>query len=133
MNISRKLLKAVSPYSHSSFLNFKTAPFEAWKHNGGNVAMACYPPRFLHGAAFRWELPAVWKNRMEAGFQRIDDFQPLARHIAHRIVRVMESFSTTLPRHVSWSWLQVMPSRHIHYAPSPGYGANEWYLAQIGP
>lgn len=26
---------------------------------------------------------------------------------------VSESFSTTLPRHVSWSWLQVMPSRYI--------------------
>lgn len=72
MNISRKLLKAVSPYSHSSFLNFKTAPFEAWKHNGGNVAMACYPPRFLHGAAFRWELPAVWKNRMEARLRFVE-------------------------------------------------------------
>ena len=26
---------------------------------------------------------------------------------------VSESFSTTLPRHVSWSWLQVMSSRYI--------------------
>lgn len=72
MNINRKLLKAVSPYSHSGFLNFKMAPFEAWKHNGGDIAMTCYPPRSLHGAAFRWELPTICKNNKEARLRFVE-------------------------------------------------------------
>ncbi len=68
----KKTLKAVAPYVHPGFLNFKTSPFEAWKENGGMVLGGCYPPRLLHGAAFRWELPAVWKNRKEARLRFVE-------------------------------------------------------------
>ena len=68
----KKLLKAVTPYHHPGFLNFKVAPYEAWRHNGGSVAKNCYPPRFLHGTVFRWELPTILKNRKEARLRFVE-------------------------------------------------------------
>lgn len=68
----KKLLKAVTPYHHPGFLNFKVAPYEAWRHNGGRVAKNCYPPRFLHGTVFRWELPTILKNRKEARLRFVE-------------------------------------------------------------
>lgn len=68
----KKLLKAVTPYHHPGFLNFKVAPYEAWRHNGGWVANNCYPPRFLHGTVFRWELPTILKNRKEARLRFVE-------------------------------------------------------------
>lgn len=69
---NKKILKAVAPYQHPEFLNFKQTPFEAWRQNGGMVAKACYPPRFLHGFAFRWELPAIWKSDKEARLRFVE-------------------------------------------------------------
>ena len=68
----KKLLKAVTPYHHPGFLNFKVAPYEAWRRNGGRVAKECYPPRFLHGTVFRWELPTIWKNSKEARLRFVE-------------------------------------------------------------
>lgn len=68
----KKILKAVAPYHHPGFLNFKQAPFEAWKQNGGMVAGEHYPPRFLHGAAYRWELPTIWKSKKEARLRFVE-------------------------------------------------------------
>lgn len=65
-------MKAVAPYHHPGFLNFKQAPFEAWKQNGGMVAGEHYPPRFLHGAAYRWELPTIWKSKKEARLRFVE-------------------------------------------------------------
>lgn len=67
-----KLLKAVAPYTHSGFLNFKAAPFVAWKQVGGAVAKAHYPCRLFHGAAYRWELPTVWKSTKEARLRFVE-------------------------------------------------------------
>ena len=61
-----KTIKAVAPFAHPGFLNFKQAPFAAWVRNGGLVAQEHYPPRWLHGAAYRWELSTIWKSRKEA-------------------------------------------------------------------
>ena len=71
-NLFKKLLKAVTPYHHPGFLNFKVAPYEAWRRNGGRVAKECYPPRFLHGTVFRWELPTIWKNSKEARLRFVE-------------------------------------------------------------
>ncbi len=68
----KKLLKAVTPYHHPGFLNFKVAPYEAWRRNGGRVAKECYPPRFLHGPIFCWELPTIWKNSKEARLRFVE-------------------------------------------------------------
>lgn len=68
----KKILKAVAPYHHPGFLNFKQAPFEAWKQNGGMVAGEHYPPRFLHGAAYRWKLPTIWKSKKEARLRFVE-------------------------------------------------------------
>ncbi len=68
----KKLLKAVAPYRHPEFLNFKTAPYEAWKRNGGAVAKAHYPWRPFHGPVFRRELPTVWKSKGEARLRFVE-------------------------------------------------------------
>lgn len=65
-------MKAVAPYQHSGFLNFKMAPYQAWKQNGGMVTGEHYPPRFLHGAAYRWEMPTVWKSKKEARLRLVE-------------------------------------------------------------
>ena len=56
-----KTVKAVTPYIYNHFVNFKLAPYNAWRRLGGEVAPAHYPPRFLHAFAFRYELPSVAK------------------------------------------------------------------------
>lgn len=57
-----KTVKAVAPYIYNHFVNFKSAPHEAWIKLGGQVASAHYPPRWLHGLAFRYELPSTLKK-----------------------------------------------------------------------
>ena len=77
MTTENKTLKAVAPYTHPGFLNFKCAPFEAYKRNGGKEARSHYPWRFLHWLAFRWELPTLWKSRREA---RLRFMEPVSLH-----------------------------------------------------
>lgn len=57
-----KTVKAVAPYIYPGGINFKHKPYEAWVKLGGQVAPAHYPPRFLHGIAFRCELPTTLKK-----------------------------------------------------------------------
>lgn len=72
MENRNKYIKAVPPYIHPGFLNFKLAPFEAWKRLRGDVAKSHYPPKCLHGAAFRWELPTLWKSKKEARLRFVE-------------------------------------------------------------
>ena len=72
MENKKKTIKAVAPFAHPGFLNFKQAPFAAWVRNGGLVAQEHYPPRSLHGAAYRWELPTIWKSRKEARLRFVE-------------------------------------------------------------
>ena len=72
MENRNKYIKAVPPYIHPGFLNFKLAPFEAWKRLGGDVAKSHYPPKCLHGAAFRWELPTLWKSKKEVRLRFVE-------------------------------------------------------------
>ena len=67
-----KTIKAVKPYIHSGYLNFKTAPYEAWVKSRGQVAEAHYPARILHGWAFRYELPAIFRNTQEARLRFVE-------------------------------------------------------------
>lgn len=61
-----KTVKAVAPHIHPEYLNFKTAPYEAWVKLGGRTAKAHYPARLFHKLAFQHELPTLWKNKKEA-------------------------------------------------------------------
>lgn len=72
MDNKKKTIKAVAPFAHPGFLNFKQAPFAAWVRNEGLVAQELYPPRWLHGAAYRWELPTIWKSRKEARLRFVE-------------------------------------------------------------
>lgn len=60
-----KTVKAVAPYIHPRGINFKHKPYEAWVKLGGQVAPAHYPPRFLHGLAFRYEIPK-WVQKFKS-------------------------------------------------------------------
>ena len=57
-----KTVKAVAPYIYPGGINFKHKPYEAWVKLGGQVASAHYPPRWMHGLAFRYELPDWCKS-----------------------------------------------------------------------
>ena len=105
----KKILKAVSPFIHPSFLNFKMMPYEAWKRNWGEVAKAHYPWRWLHGAAYRWELPTIWKCRKEARLRfvepvslKFDSFPDYARY------EVVPMFWDCWPRYfeMTCEWLR---------------------------
>ena len=68
----KKRLRAVAPYIHPEYLNFKTAPYEAWVRNGGQTAKAHYPWRPFHGPVFRHELPLFGQNRDEARLRFVE-------------------------------------------------------------
>lgn len=67
-------VKAVAPYIHPGYLNFKIAHYEAWKRIGGQIAPAYYPWRAFHGLAFRYELPSwsVIKSKKEARLRFVE-------------------------------------------------------------
>ena len=67
-----KVVKAVAPYHHLGFLNFKEGPYLAWKELGGMVAKEHYPWRMFHGLAYRGELPTLWKNKKEARLRFVE-------------------------------------------------------------
>lgn len=105
----KKILKAVSPFIHPGFLNFKMMPYEAWKRNGGEVAKAHYPWRWLHGAAYRWELPTIRKSRKKARLRfvepvslKFDSFPDYARN------EVVPMFWDCWPRYfeMTCEWLR---------------------------
>ena len=66
------IVKAVPPYVHPEYLNFKDSPYTAWVKCGGQTADAHYPARLFHGFAFRWELPTLWKNKKEARLRFVE-------------------------------------------------------------
>ena len=68
----RKNIKAVAPYIHPEYLNFKAAAYEAWVKCGGQTAEAHYPIRMFHGLAFRYEMPSLWKHHKEARLRFIE-------------------------------------------------------------
>lgn len=88
-----KSVKAVAPYQHPGFLNFKMAPYEAWVKCGGQVSSAHYPPRWLHGLAFRYELPTLWKNKAEAHLRFVEpvslSFDAFPDYAYHEIIPVV--------------------------------------------
>ena len=63
-----KTVKAVAPYIYPGGINFKHKPYEAWVRLGGQVAPAHYPPRWLHGWAFRYEIP-TWGGSIVQKFR----------------------------------------------------------------
>ena len=56
-------IKAVQPFLHPGSINFKYSPFKAWKEIGGQAAKEFYPPRALHGLAFKCSFPRICQCR----------------------------------------------------------------------
>ena len=69
-----KTVKAIAPYIHPNGINFKHKAYNAWKELGGSVAPAHYPPRLLHGMAFRYELPRLLENKNEARLRFVQPY-----------------------------------------------------------
>lgn len=72
MKTQNKVLKAVAPFFHPGFLNFKKFPYESWVKLGGSVARCCYPLRAFHSLAFRFEWPTLWKSKQEARLRFVE-------------------------------------------------------------
>ena len=81
---------AVAPYIHHGWLNFKTAAYEAWVKQGGQIVKAHYPVRALHGVFFRWELPTLWKSKNEARLRFVEpvsiSFDTFPDYAQHEVV-----------------------------------------------
>lgn len=86
----RKKIKAVAPYVHPEFLNFKTAAYEAWVKMGGDVANAHYPWRPFHGPVFRHELPTIREDQHEARLRFVEPisiyFDTFPDYTQHEII-----------------------------------------------
>lgn len=67
-----KIVRAVRPYIHPKSSNFKNLPFETWLKIGGQITSAHYPFRLLHGLAFRYELPTLFKSKKEARLRFVE-------------------------------------------------------------
>lgn len=85
-----KTVKAVRPYIHPGHLNFKQAPYEAWEANGGKVLPSRFPWRFLHGLAYRYDLPSLCKNKRDAALMFVEpvsiSFDTFPYYAAHEII-----------------------------------------------
>ena len=67
-----KTVKAVAPYIHQKYLNFKTAPYEAWVKCGGQKSPPHYPARPFHKLAYEHELLTLWQNKKEARLRFVE-------------------------------------------------------------
>lgn len=56
---SIKKVFAVKPYTESGRPVFKIYPYNSWKRLGGKTVRSLFPPRPLHGLAFRWQIPYI--------------------------------------------------------------------------
>lgn len=69
-----KTVKAVPPYQYEGKSNFKWYLYKAWEEAGGLVASSHYPPRALHGLAYKWDVQWPWKSRTEARLRFVSGF-----------------------------------------------------------
>lgn len=61
---------AVAPYNHG--INFKMQVYDAWVKAGASTMRSHYPPHLLHGYAFNYELPSVWKSNKKAQLRFVE-------------------------------------------------------------
>lgn len=85
-----KKISAVKPYVHPNYLNFKSAPYNAWEKNGGNIAKSHYPLRILHSIVYKIDLPTLCKNTKEARLRFVSgfsiSFDTFPDYMTHEIV-----------------------------------------------
>lgn len=62
----KKTVKAVKPYIYGELINFKHKPYNAWVALGGKTAECHYPPRWLHGLAYKFSIPNLSLSKSEA-------------------------------------------------------------------
>lgn len=102
-----KRVKAVAPYQHPGFLNFKMAPYEAWMKCGGQVTPVHYPPRWLHGLAFRYELPRLF-NVQGSLFNVHSSMFNVSREARLRFVEPVSLSFDTFPDYVRYEIIPMV-------------------------
>ena len=75
MTLPTKQVKAVAPFRYPDAFNFKMPVFEAWVRMGGKTISSHYPSRKLHGIAYRYELPTLYRSKSVAQLRFV---QPLS-------------------------------------------------------
>lgn len=70
----KKRVKAVQPYEYKNVCNFKSYPYQAWEALGGQVAKSHYPWKMLHGLAYNFLYPAIYKHKKEARLRFVSGY-----------------------------------------------------------
>ena len=104
-----KTVKTVAPYRHPGFLNYKMSAYEAWERVGGKTSPAHYPPRALHGLAFRCELPE-WVQKGSSRFASSSRVQEsCARFKREARLRFLEPVSLYFDTFPDYALYEVIP------------------------
>lgn len=85
-----KRIRAVSPFLRDKGNNFKMQPYHAWLAVGGKEARPHYPPRRLHGLAYKFDYPTLFTNKDEARLRFVEvnsiTFDAFPDYITHEVV-----------------------------------------------
>lgn len=91
-----KRIKAVCPYIHPEYLNFKLGAYKGWCEACSSegkldyTALSHYPWRSLHGFFYRYELPALWKSSQTAMLMFVEPvslyFDTFPYYATHEII-----------------------------------------------
>lgn len=66
------LIKAVKPYRHPGFLNFKMPVYDAWVNSGAQIAKSHYPISLVHGVFYKYDFPSLWCTMDEARLRFVE-------------------------------------------------------------
>lgn len=72
MTSKNKIIRAVKPYAFRGKPSFKQQPYDAWVAVGGKIALSYYPPRLLHGLAYKYWLPCFSEDKAEARLRFVE-------------------------------------------------------------
>lgn len=102
-----KIVKAVKPYIYPQGINFKFEAFQAWRIIGGSTVASHYPPKRLHGIAFRYEFPTLYQNKREARLRFVQpwsiSFDTFPDYITHEVIPfIWDVWPDNIERIISW-------------------------------
>lgn len=72
MSRIKKKVLAVAPYWHKRSNNFKTHVYNAWEKCGGGIMKSHYPFHFMHGLAYKYEIPSFFKSKKTAQLRFVE-------------------------------------------------------------
>lgn len=87
-----KIVKAVPPYIHPGYLNFKYPVYKVWSANCGvnGIDAPHFPIKCLHSFAFRYELPFCLNSTKEARLMFVEPvsifFDTFPYYVTHEVI-----------------------------------------------